>query len=155
MVLSIAIIAVLAGVVGPILTNGFRSYTLVAKQRATLAQARLATDRIMADIRLIPDQNNIITFTSSIFQFNTINESNVTYTAGGGNLTRSGVLLADGITSLTFTYLDANGVPTATKANIQRIGYEIVANAGSGYGTITIRNQVFPRRFFADYAQFQ
>ncbi|MBI2091573.1 MAG: prepilin-type N-terminal cleavage/methylation domain-containing protein [Deltaproteobacteria bacterium] len=155
LVLSIAIIAILAASVGPILTTSFRGYDLVAKRRIALAQIRIALDRMCGEIALIPDTANIVTFTSTNFTFNIPSESNVAYTTSGSTLTRSGVNLADNVTSLAFTYLDSAGNSTATKANIKRIKVEASVTAGAGMGTLNIRDQVFPRRFASAYAGYQ
>ncbi len=59
---------------------------------------------------------------------------NVVYAVTGTNLTRremgvdaAPVLLASGVVSATFTYLDANDVVTTTSANIRRIAIAITA----------------------------
>lgn len=155
MVLSIAIMAIVAGVVGPIMITGVRSYGLVEKRKSALAQVRLVMDRLSQEVRLIATTNDIDTFTSSTFQFDIPSEANINYTLSGANLTRSGVVMADGVTSISFTYYDSNGNVTATKANIWRIGVEMVLNAGTGYGSIKVRQQIFPRQFFSDYAGYQ
>lgn len=155
LLLSIAILGILAAVVGPVLGTGIRSYALTVNRKVALNSARLAVERITTETRLIATQNDIDTFTSSVFQFDLSTESNINYSLSGGSLQRSGVTLANNATALTFTYLDANGISTATKANIQRIQIELSINAGTGYGSITVRNQVFPRKFFSRYAGFQ
>ena len=59
---------------------------------------------------------------------------NVVYAVAGGNLTRremgidgAPVVLASGIVSASFTYLDANDAVTATAANIRRVAIAITA----------------------------
>lgn len=64
----------------------------------------------------------------------TLRGENVIYAFAGGNLTRqetgvdvAPVVLAGGIVSATFAYLDANDVVTATPANIRRVAIAITA----------------------------
>lgn len=155
LVLSIAIVGVLAAVVGPILIGAVKSYALVTNRQATLNSTRLAIERMSSEMKLIPSANSIDIFQASTFQFDTPSENDINYTLSSGNLLRSGAVLVSNVTSLSFAYLDANGAPTATKANIKRISVEMTINAGSGFGTLQLRTQVFPRRFAAYYANFQ
>lgn len=150
-----AILGILAAVVGPVLGTGIRSYALIVNRKVALNSARLAMERIASEARLIATQNDIDTFTSSVFQFDLSTESNINYSLSGDNLQRSGVTLANSAMALTFTYLDADGNSTATKANIQRVQVELSISAGAGYGSMTVRNHVFPRKFFSRYAGFQ
>lgn len=155
MVLSIAIIGVLAMLVGPMLITGGKGFDVVSKRKGVLNEARLAMDRICAEASLIATTGDIVTFTSTNFVFNTPTENNIAYTLSGGNLTRSGTTIASGIANLNFTYLDANGAATAVQANIKRIGIEFSTSAGASYGTLYIRDGVFPRRFSSAYAGYQ
>ena len=155
LVLSVAIIGILAMLVGPMLITGGKGYNVVAKRKAILNESRLAMDRLMAEITHIPTTNDIGTFTATSLTFNTPLENNITYTLSGGNLTRSGVIITSNVSSLAFTYLDADGLATATKANIKRIGVEMAVSAGAGFGTLYIRDQAFPRRFSSAYAGYQ
>lgn len=155
LLLSVAILGILAAVVGPVLGAGIRSYMFTVNRRVALNSTRMAMERMASEIRLVATQNDIDTFTSSVFQLDLSTENNINYSLSGGNLQRSGVTLANNVTALTFMYLDANGSSTATRANIQRIQVEFTVNAGAGYGSITVRNQIFPRKFFSRYAGFQ
>lgn len=155
MVLSIGIIGLLAMLVGPMLITGGKGFEMVSKRKAVLNEARFAMDRVCAEATLIPTTGDIVTFTPTNLVFNTPAENNIAYTLSGGNLTRSGITIAGGISNLAFTYLDANGAPTAIQANIKRIGIEFAVSAGAGFGTLYIRDQVFPRRFSSAYAGYQ
>lgn len=155
MVLSIAIIGILAMLVGPMLITGGKGFEIVSKRKAVLNEARLAMDRFCFEASLIPTTDDIVTFTGTNLVFNTPAENNIAYTLSGGNLTRSGITISSGIANLAFTYLDANGAPTAVKANIKRIGVEFSVSAGASFGTLYIRDGVFPRRFSSAYAGYQ
>jgi prepilin-type N-terminal cleavage/methylation domain-containing protein len=155
MVLSIAIIGVLAMLVGPMLITGGKGFEIVSKRKSVLNETRLAMDRFCAEASLIPTTDDIVTFTAANLEFNTPAENNISYTVSGGSLTRKGAAVATGISNLAFTYLDANGNQTAVKADIKRIGIEFSVSAGASYGTLYIRDQVFPRRFSSAYAGYQ
>ncbi len=154
-VLALAVVGILAGLVGPAITSGIRQYALSMRQKVALSQARLAMERIGAEMLLIPATTSIDTWTSSVVQFDISGENNINYSLSGSNLQRSGVILASNVSSLSYTYLDANGNTATAQSDIRRIGYEIVVSAGTGYGSIRLRSQIFPRQFSPAYAGFQ
>ncbi|MFH1654319.1 MAG: type II secretion system protein [Pseudomonadota bacterium] len=155
MVLAIAVVGILAGLLGPVISSGVRQYALAVRQKAALAQARLAMERMGAEILLIPATASIDTWTASVVQFDLPTENNINYSLNGTNLERSGVVLASGISSLAFTYLNQDGNTAGSQADIRRIGFELVVGAGTGYGAVRVRNQIFPRPFSSAYAGFQ
>jgi len=155
LVLSIALIALVAFLIAPMFISGVRSYSLVADRKAALAEARLAMDRMTQEIRLIPSTDDITTWDAGQITFNKPTENNITYTLAGGNLTRNGAIMAENVDSLAFSYLDQNGDPAVAKADIERVRFEMVKGAGTGHGNLRVRNQVFPRRFSSAYAGFQ
>jgi prepilin-type N-terminal cleavage/methylation domain-containing protein len=69
LVLTIAIIGLLSTVVGPIIMNAMRGYTLVSARRSTLAETRQAMERMISDIQRIPSSNAIDIFTPNALQF--------------------------------------------------------------------------------------
>jgi len=154
LVLSVAIIGIIAAASLPLLMSGAKNYGMVAKRKVLLSEVRAAVERMNYEIRLIPSTDDIITFTPTQFTFNIPSQSNITYTVSGGVLRRSGVALADNATSLNFLYLDENGVLTANKPMIKRISFEAVFDI-SGYGTLKLRDSVFPRRFSTAYSGFE
>ncbi len=155
LVLTIAIMGIVIGLVGPMLYGGVRSYSLVASHKAALAQVHLAMERMTYEIRLIPATANIDTWTASDLQFDLPTEANVRYTLSGTDLQRSGIDLASNVTSLAYTYYDSSGNPAAVVDNIYRICVEMTLSAGEGFGSITVRNTIFPRRFATAYANFE
>jgi len=155
LVLSIALIGIMAGLVGPMLTNGIKSYAMVASRKTALGQVRLSMERIAYEIRLIPNTASIDIWTGSAIQFDLPTEANISYSLTGSNLMRSGVVIADNVTVLTFSYYDSSGNPAAAVGDIYRIRFEITQNTGNGFGSITVRNTVFPRRLATAYANFQ
>ncbi|MDM8535700.1 prepilin-type N-terminal cleavage/methylation domain-containing protein [Desulfobacterales bacterium HSG17] len=61
---------------------------------------------------------------------NTANfDETVTYVLSGGDLTRNGAVIAEDIEVLNFVYLDGNGDPTATTADMRSIQIAIIARA--------------------------
>ncbi len=152
--LASAIVVIIGAVLAPLLINSAKQYSLVANRKNMLANARLAMDRMTYDMRFIKDTASITTFTASEFQFDNNIENNIDYILNGTNLQRSGSNLASNVTALAFTYLDANGAVTAVKANIVSIRFQITVSAGSGFGSLTLRNTVYPRRFTNAYNTF-
>lgn len=153
LILAVAIIGIVAGFVGPMIYNGVKSYSLVASRKAFASEARHAMSRIEAEAILIPNTDGIDTWTPNVFQFDIPAESNINYSLSGGNLMRSGAILATNVSSLTFIYLDQNGAAAASKSAIRRIGVELVISSAQ-FGSLKVRSQIFPRRFSAAYDGF-
>ena len=155
LVLAIAIIGLSAMLLGPPLVNAVKGFTMMANRKSALSGARLAMERMFSETILIPSTDDIDTWTGTNFQFDIPTESNISYALNSGNLERSGVILTDDVTSLTFAYYDSSGNTASTKADIKRVGFEIVVNAGTGSGTLKTRTQAFPRRFSSAYDGFE
>ena len=75
--------------------------------------------------------------------FNDINANAITYTLAGTSLQRNGTVLADDVTSLTFTYLDAALATTAVAADVRHIA--IGLNVSRGGGSMALRTTVTNR----------
>lgn len=140
---------------GVILSEGLKSYQLASSRKAALQSARLSMERMVRDIRLIPSAASIDSFSSTAFQFDISGENNISYSRNGNNLERSGGVLASSCTGLIFTYLDSNGNPTSTQANIRQVQIEMTMTAANNQGTYTMRSRIFPRQFSTDYAGYQ
>ncbi len=154
LVLVIALIALVAGIIAPIMVGGLRSYVMISSQKAALAQVRLAMARMSAEIRLIPDTGSIDTWNASELRFDLPDENNIRYRVQNNDLQRSNTDIAANVSNLNFTYLNSSGNPAGAKADIYRIGVEMTLDAAGGQGSITARTEIFPRRFSNAYADF-
>ncbi len=155
MVLAIAVIGIVAALVGPSLLGGVKGYSIVAKRSGTLNSARLAMERFSQEAALIPSAAAIDTWQALDFQFDISTEDNVRYWLNGSNFQRGAGVLCDGVTSATFTYLDADGAVAANVNDIKRIVLELRLSAGSGTGELRLRTAVYPRQLSNAYADFK
>jgi prepilin-type N-terminal cleavage/methylation domain-containing protein len=130
-VVVIIILGVIAGIGSRMIQAGFNAYLTNQYITGANAQARLALERMPRDIHNINAAANITTATASQLSFTDINGSTVTYQRSGTQLMRSGQVLADGINSLTFSYLDRNAVSTTTRANICYVTTSLNITSGS------------------------
>ncbi len=169
----------LAGILisGIVLTGLYSVF--ISQERAFSAQERVAEmnqniraamDLMTREIRLAGYKTSTATFTGiATAQASTIqvladlnqdgdaddDKENITYTYDADDLQicRNGLNfpIAENITSLNFTYWDANNNVTATLANIRKVTLSITARTaypdpGTGlYGSITLTSDVTPR----------
>lgn len=145
LVLVIAMLGILAAVLGPALNRAVRGYDIVWSRRAALAQARSAMDRMAQEIRLIQSSADVLNVSSSTsFQFEYPDATSITYSLSSTNLLRNTDILASNITALEFRYFDSAGVATATAVNVRRVQITFTITAGS-YGTLTLGTHAFIR----------
>ncbi len=155
LVLVIAMLGILAAVLGPGLGTALRSYQVVLARRATLAQARAGMDRIVHEIRLIGRPSDILNVSSSTsFQFEYPNNNAITYSLSGTNLLRNSDVLASPVSALEFKYYRASGAETATASLVQRVQITFTTTAPAGQGSLTLRTNVFLRALNDRYADF-
>jgi hypothetical protein len=72
-------------------------------------------------VHRIRSKADITTITSTQLTFTDVNGTSVQYSLSSGNLMRSSQILADGVQTLTFNYMDEDGNTTATAANVRYI----------------------------------
>ena len=156
LIMTMVIVAILAGGGALFLVQGTNLWTKVTFQQDAMSQADVALEHMQREIAQIKDDSSISTATSSTLAFTTIGNQSVQYqyTAGTGALTRNGQTLAGGVQAAPFQYWDVKGqtlaspqvIPPATKTDIWRIG--ITLTVTSSRETVTLGAQVLPRNFF-------
>jgi hypothetical protein len=100
------------------------------------AQARLILERMPRDIHSINSAASISTATASQLSFTDINGNAVTYQLSGTQLMRSGQILADGVSGLTFSYLNSSAGNAATLAEICYVTAAVTLNSGNTNTTL-------------------
>jgi len=148
MVLVIILTAIIAALGSKMLAAVFNSYQtsrdlIQAQWQGTIAMERLSRDlrtirsATAADLTLAPSTQ--ITFTDT-------NANVISFTLSGTTLMRNGQPLADGINSLSFSYIASDGKTTAaTAAQTHYVVVDIaVSILGSSY---TARTAIHPRAF--------
>lgn len=130
MVFTIMIMAIISVVVGRVLFQGYNTMLTSDNISSTGWQGLIALERMSNGIHNIRSSSDITTISANTFGFTDVNGTAVTYTLSGSNLLRNGNMLANGVSSLIFTYLDSSGATTATATNVRyiRIAMTLVKN---------------------------
>lgn len=139
----IILIGIIAVVSSQILSNGFSAY--LTGQNITDAdwQGRLSMERMEEDIRAVRSPSDISTATAGQLIFTDSSGTSITYQLSGSSLMRNSQILADGLSGLTFSYFDKNGVSTATLTAIRYISYTLnVTQKGVNFNLATT---IYPR----------
>lgn len=145
---ELIMVITILGIVGVVMTK-LLSQGLLAmqtEQQVTDAtwQGQIAVQRMVRDIAAVRSPSDISTASADTFAFTDINDNAVTYTLSGSSLTRNGAILADGISSLNFTYQDANGSSTASTIAIRYVTLSLTVTQNSANYTVstavTLRN---------------
>ena len=143
MIVVIVLISIIAVVSSKMLASGLNAYLTEKYIIDAGSQARLALERMVRDIRAIRSPSDLTTATATQLVFVDVNGVTNTYTLSGATLTRNGQVLAEGISSLTFSYFDNNGASTAVLANINYV--TILLNINLQNVVFSIRTSVYPR----------
>jgi len=103
----IVILGIVAVIGGAILVHAFQAGNTSRNLIDAAWQSRLALQRMTDEIR---EAHNIISTADNqhILSFTGIDGTAITYNLSGNHLVRNNINLADGVTALTFTYLDIN-----------------------------------------------
>ncbi len=120
-VIVIILLGVIAIGINTIYTQSLLGMLAGQNTSDALWQGRLGMERMIKEIRATRSAGDISTFTSGEYSFTDISGNSIDYKLSGGGLVRNAVPLADGISSLAFTYYDKSGNTTATAANIEYI----------------------------------
>lgn len=148
LILVIVILSIIAAIGSRMLSGGFNAYFTGRDIIDAEWQGRYAMQRMSRDLRNVRTATTGDLSISSLTQITfTDNSANViTYARNGNTLERNGQPLADGVTDLTFNYLQADGINDATAAtNVAYITASITVSVnGTNYSR---RNTLHPRNF--------
>ncbi len=143
LIVVIVLTSLIAGVVSAIIAQGAQSYLTAKNVLDADWQGRLAIERMARDIRAIASPLSITTATATQLTFTDFSGTSVSYSLSGTNLMRNSQILADGISSLTFSYFDKNGASTATISLIRYI--TITINITKNNTNFSLSTSVYPR----------
>ncbi|MDO8603296.1 MAG: prepilin-type N-terminal cleavage/methylation domain-containing protein [Candidatus Omnitrophota bacterium] len=144
LIIVIVVIGIIAGAMGYILLGAVDAWTFKAKRNDLLWDARLAINRIGREIREIKNLTSVTTASSSQFRFTNVNDNSITYSLSGASLNRTkdgaANILAQNVSSFSFTYYDSSGASIATPAvspsatNIRRVRINMtLTNGGQNF----------------------
>lgn len=144
LVIVIAIVGIMVGAVGYILLGVVDAWTFKAKRNDILWDGRMAINRMGREIREIKNLTSVTTASSSQFRFTNVNNNSIIYSLSGTNLNRTkdgtANILAQNVSSLSFTYYDSSGASIATPTvspsatNIRRVRINLtLTNGGQNF----------------------
>jgi len=122
LVLVILLISILAAVGSRMLAQGLNSFLNEQNVINAYWQGQLAIERMAREIRYVRSAVDILTNTSTEFQFVDIYGNTIDYKKSGTNLVRNTEVLASGVNTLTFSYQDKNGNTVAGTTNVHYVG---------------------------------
>jgi len=154
LVLSIALIGIMAFAIGPGLAAGVKSYDLITTRKQMLGSSRAGMDRMVREIRLIPGSAQVTSIGASSFQFQYPAGTSITYSLSGTNLMRNSDILISDVSALTFTYYGETDVVTATAASVRSVGIQFTSTGHGSIPSYTLRTRVFLRNTGNNYANY-
>jgi len=153
-VITIVIVSILASIAAMIILQGVKSYSIEDQRSNVHYQSRLAMERMAREIRLIRSRTDILnanmnptsilyTDIQGIQMGFRLNVGNIERTQDNGTTWQT---LASGVTALTFTYLQQDGVtPTAVAATLWYVVIDMTDQQGTE--TLSMRTRVHPMNF--------
>jgi prepilin-type N-terminal cleavage/methylation domain-containing protein len=159
LIVVIVIVAVIASIAAMIILQGARAYSDEQQRSNVHYQTKLAVERMAREIRLIRSQTSadIPTMAATDVIFCDVTGKAVEFQLAGTALNRRESAtcsplawggwnaLAAGVTPLTFSYLQQDGVTAAAATNLWYVVIDVTDQQGTE--TLQIRTQVHPRNF--------
>lgn len=126
LIFVIALMGIISVVISKTLFESYRTFMTAQDASELDWNTFLALERLANDIHTIRSASDITTISATQLVF--VNQSGATiqYQLSGSLLLRNSITLASGIQSFAFTYLNKNGITTATPSAVRYIGINIV-----------------------------
>ena len=157
MVAALTVLALLAAIVGPLLSNGARAYNDSAATLHTLSDLRIASERLVRELREIRRDGSgnydiSLPLSSTTLQFFKTDSEQVTISTAAPMVTLSyaGIagtpILSDKVSALNFSYFQTDGsLPANDNSDVAFIDFELIlTHAGNNYAQrarVALRNQ--------------
>src|SRR5574341_419666 len=146
MILAIIIAGIIAGVVGLVGLQGTQSFVAADARSDLTNQGRLAIERMAREIRTIRSRADVTTMLGPTLSFVDTTGTLITFTSGGGVVTRNGTPLAAATAAtLSFTYLNPSGGVAGSAATLWSIQIDLTFTKGQEQQAFRVR--VHPRNF--------
>jgi prepilin-type N-terminal cleavage/methylation domain-containing protein len=143
LILVIAVLAIISAVGSRIVAKGLTGYIASQNMIDSDWQARIALESMTREIRNIRSVSNITIATPTRLTFVDTFGITIDYTLSGTNLMEGAQVLADGISTLSFTYYDNNYASTLIIANINVIQINMTVTQGNTNYPLQVF--IFPR----------
>ena len=151
-VITIAVVSILAGIAAVIILQGIKAYTAEQAGSDVHYQARLAVERIAREARLIQScpSLTISSNPTGTLLFTDVNGAVVTFSYSTGNLLRNTNPLANGITSAQpFRFVGRDGATATTSCSSPNDIWFVDINVTDIQGSqaLQIQTRVHPMNF--------
>ncbi len=142
----IIVLSIVSMISADIMYQAFRGTFAQYDLGSVDSQARVVLMKMTREIRSIRSNSasELILGAHSI-TFTDVLNNTITYSLSGTTLMRNSQPLADSVTSLTFSYYDANHNVTGTSTEVRYI--TITVDMTVGGQSITLKTTIFPRNF--------
>ena len=125
LILVVILLGIISVVIGRILLEGYRTFLTSQSILETDWQGWMALERMVNDIHTIRSAADLSTIQTNQLTFVNTNGNTIQYQLSGSSLMRNSFILASGIQSLNFSYLDANGTTTAIPSAVRYISLSL------------------------------
>ena len=125
LILVVILLGIISVVIGRILLEGYRTFLTSQSILETDWQGWMALERMVNDIHTIRSAADLSTIQTNQLTFVNTNGNTIQYQLSGSSLMRNNFILASGIQSLNFSYLDANGTTTAIPSAVRYISLSL------------------------------
>jgi prepilin-type N-terminal cleavage/methylation domain-containing protein len=136
-VMVILLISIIAIVGSQMLAQGLKSSLTLQDITNASWQGQLAIERMMREIRYVRSAVDILIRTNGQFSFVDMNGNTIDYKLIGTNLMRNAQILASGVNTLTFTYMDKNGNTVANTTDVHYVGITMNITLNNTQYTLT------------------
>ena len=128
------LVAILSFGIGSFMVSSTRLWLFITGRQSVIKISRSALNRMVAELKKVKSKTSILIMTTSEVQFIAFDSaSSVDYNLTGGNLMRtsgsSNDILAAGLNSLVFTYLNSLEAVTAVSTEVRSIRIRLSVSA--------------------------
>ena len=143
LVAVILILGVIGFVTSHVIMESTKVYARTVPAMEAAYQARLSAQLMQREIRDMKDTASITAFTATALTFVDNSDTTIAYSLSGSDLLRNGDLLAQGVTSLSFTYWKTDGTTALLAADLHLAEFDLTVQTGNE--PYRIRTAAFPR----------
>ncbi|MFC1571383.1 PilW family protein [Candidatus Margulisiibacteriota bacterium] len=133
MIIATLVAGIIVGIFAVVINSGMDAWFFIKGQKSIMSETRAVLKRMVREIRRTKDADNILTFTTTNYEFNDIEDNTIDYQQDGTNLERNDAALLTNLASsdgLEFVYLDANGNVAASEGDIRTVQITIIVHDG-------------------------
>ena len=152
LVVTITVVAVVAGLGTGILVEAGRAYTRSKTLTENYADGDYALRRLAEELGDVAAATDLTSIGAGAVTFSLSGQEH-TFVKSGTDLLRDGKALASGVSAFTLTYYDSSGAVTAVPASVHRVAAEITIDRNGA--ACSLRTEVFPRGLRTSYTSWE